>query len=205
MTCSELAWQTACWLQAIYTTLNQPDWLAIASVIVSAVLAGAALWAAIAANRLTKRAVDLTAAANTLAAQAVDLTRRAERRRYADVLQAYFDGRRNAILHGTRMDHLLYVAVMSASNELQEPNADTLRNWTNAVLAFLEGATSRKENPHHDRIALEWDQRVQEWLSIEIGLWTNRPETYSPRHKIPGSDSFSDSGRRGSRDNGAAE
>ncbi|WP_193596583.1 hypothetical protein [Microbacterium sp. YJN-G] len=103
---------------------------------VSVVLALIALRVSWSANRLT-------ASANALAAQAIELTRRAERRRFGEAVQGYYDSRRKDIWSGKNWNMPHYTHdVLGVANEVQEPNTDVLLKWLTDTIDRILDADS---------------------------------------------------------------
>lgn len=155
--------------------MTEPDYLSYASIVVSALLALAALWAAISANNLARKSVNLTKAANELANQAVELTRRAERRRFGEAVTAYYNSRREDLWSGKNFNMPHYThEVQGVANEVQEPNAENLLDWlTTTIDTVIDPA-----NPNFARQTEA--HRMRMTVPIEIGKWIHDPTSYTP-------------------------
>lgn len=169
-----------CLLREILAVASQPDWIgwaiACAGIVVSAVLAWAAIRAARAANQLAINGNKMTETANRLAAEAIELTARSERRRFADALEEFYDRIRIKIRDGAvrKGDHSTQ-RVMRVAEEIGDASASELLAWL--LDAAERAGTAERAVAHRHEDVSSLDQLVP----IEIGRWVRDPKQFKPQ------------------------
>lgn len=169
-----------CLLRAILAAATAPDWIGWAisgvGIVVSALLAWAAIALANAANRLATEGNAMAEAANRLASEAIELTERSERRRFADAVEAFYQRVREKIRDGSvrKGDHATQQA-MRVAKEIGEPTALELLAW---LIDAAERA-GNKERPvtyRHEDVSY-----LDQLVPIEVGGWVRDPKKFKPQ------------------------